>query len=729
MTDRIKRLLACANMREGSFWSRRGLWEEALAQYASEPVPVRRALALQHVLANIDVSISEDDLLAGTHPASEMPPEERKIRQSAPRHDIQVPYRLPEERAALSAGLFTSANKKDHLTVNYPRLLDEGIDRLIARIERAEASCPRSQGVERRAMEIAVHAFSSFIERYADHAETLSAKAPDSIRRKELEAMAEACRHVAHEPPSNLHEALQLTWFTFLATCIENGELNGAFALGRFDHYLHPFWEADIEAGIPRDDLVELVACLWIKLNEFVPRNLASAVLNLTVGGSLADGKDATNDLSVACLESMHELRTVTPSLSVRWHPHIDRTFFRSAVELALEGFGQPAFYGDPAEIKAMINAGVTPEDAVNVVPGGCVELGVQGCCHPWVGNFFNLPKCLELALFNGVDPNSNERLGPETGAAHELDTFDKLFAAFDNQVAHFLQLMAYSDNTTDRLAGEHEPFPLLSCFVDDCIDKGLDIAQGGARYNFTEVQGIGIANVVDSLLNLKTLVYDEAELPLEAILDALRNNFEDRDVLRRRLVTHKPAYGDNVPPTVDMARRVVHTFFNHCEGRTNPRGGTFRPGLLVWTLFTQWADIVGALPDGRRRGEPLVSSIGPRNTTVCDSPTAIIGDATAFDHYRCAGGLTLNLRFDASSCRTSKGIQALVSLCETYFRRGGMQLQINAVDSAFLKEAKASPEEYAGLMVRVSGFCARFNDVSPAMQDEIIARTELASH
>jgi formate C-acetyltransferase len=422
----------------------------------------------------------------------------------------------------------------------------------------------------------------------------------------------------------------------------------------------------------------------------------------------------------------MHEFRTLTPSLSVRWHAGIDPTFFRRAVELATEGFGQPAFYGDPAAMAAMTNAGVDTVDAFDVVPGGCVELGVQGLCHPWVGNFFNLPKCLELALFNGVDPRTGQQLGPQTGSPADLTSLERLFTAYEQQLGYFLELMAHSDSTADALAGRNSQHPFLSAIVDDCIEDGRDISQGGARYNFTEVQGVGIANVVDSLLNLKRLVYDTSSCTLEDILAALRANFEDAEPLLQRLRSMRPAYGTGSPETAAMAREVVHAFYDRCELRTNPRGGPFRPGLLVWTLFTNWAATVGALPDGRRAGEPLVSSIGPRIDVPVESPTDVLADVTAFDHGRCTGGLTLNLRFDHTCARTEEGLQAIIVLMETYFRRNGLQLQINVVDGAVLRDAQRHPEKHAGLLVRVSGFCARFNDLSPETQDELIARAQM---
>jgi formate C-acetyltransferase len=664
------------------------------------------------------VGIQPGELIVGLHPLAEPPENPPRWVELMPDQD---PLRLPEERAALQAGVFSSGNKRDHLTPNFPRLLAEGLDGVLSRVEQDWPNATEPERVEREAMTITLKAASAFIERYARLAGEASARQELPARREELALIAEVCRRVAHEPARTLHEAVQLTWFGYLIECVENGEGTGAFALGRFDQYLWPYWKADRDAGLASDALGELVACFWVKLNEFP----GLQVLNLTVGGCDRDGNDAVNELSFVCLELMNGFRSLVPSLSVRWHPKIDRTFFHQAVELSTKGFGQPAIYGDPAAIKAMVNAGVDPQDATDVVPGGCVELGVQGCCHPWVGNFFNLPKCFELALHDGIDPQTGRRLGPATGAPATLDTFEKLLEAWERQLAFFLGLMARSDNTTDRLAGQYAQAPFLSAIIDDCIERGMDMSQGGARYNFTEIQGIGIAHVVDSLLNLRRLVYETGEMTLEELVGRLDDGFEGDDQLRRRLMRMKPGYGDHSAETADLARTAVHAFFEQCERYTNPRGGPFRPGLLVWTLYDAWADTVGALPDGRRRGDAMVSSIGPRGEAVVHTPTSVIQDVTSFDHYRCAGGLTLNLRFDATLARARQGIDAIIALIETYFNLGGLQIQINVVDSALLCEARKRPEAHAGLLVRVSGFCAHFVDLSPRMQDEIIARAE----
>ncbi len=719
MTPRLRRLLERACAREGTFWQRRGWAAAAFAETEGQPAVLRQARILERILQEAPAVIGPEELLVGTQPCAPIPADAPVGPAMLP--DIDA-LRSEEQRRAMRAGVFTSSIKTGHLTPDYARLLAVGLEGMLGRVQARRENGDSEHAAVWEAMQITLRAASGFFSRHADVADTQGAACDDPARREELTAIACACRQVAFAAPRTLHEALQLLWFTYLIQCLENGESTGAFALGRFDQYMYPFWEADLAAGKSREELLELVGCFWVKLNEFT----GLQVLNLTIAGSDADGRDCVNDLSYACLELMAQMRTPVPSLSVRWHEDLEPAFFRRAVEMSAMGFGQPAFYGDPAAMGAMEAAGVASADAADVVPGGCVELGIQGCCNPWVGNFFNLPKCLELALHDGIDPLSGEQVGPVTGHPEDLDSFEKVLASYKRQVESAMALMADSENLCDRLAGEYLPYPFLSSLVGDCIERGLDITQGGARYNFTEDHGIGIAHVVDSLLNVRRLVFGSRELTLPELVSHLDDDFATDEALRRRLQRMQPAYGDATEETTALVREVLHHYFATVEQYSNPRGGPHRPGLLVWTLYDIWADRVGALPDGRRRGQALVSSIGPRGEAHVDSPTSIIIDSTSFDHWHCAGALTLNLRFDAASVRSDKGLEALEALLRVYFERGGMQVQLNVVNRDELLAAQAAPEAHVGLLVRVSGFVARFVELCPRMQDEIIARTEL---
>ncbi|MEI6500389.1 MAG: pyruvate formate lyase family protein, partial [Armatimonadota bacterium] len=388
MSSRLERLLARARTREGGFWQRNQWAAEAVAQTDGQPSVLRQAHVLRHILQEAPAVIGAEELLAGTQPVAPWPDLAPAGPHLLPDPDL---YRSEAQRRAMRAGVFTSGIKTGHLTPDYPRLLAEGLGGVLCRVK----AHPRTGGeaqVEREAMETTLQAASEFIRRHAALADCEATACEEPTRREELAAIARACWQVSTDPPRTLHEALQLLWFTYLLQCLEEGASTAAFALGRFDQYLYPFWASDLAAGRPREELRELVGCFWVKLNEFA----GLQVLNLTLAGSDADGRDCVNDLSYACLELMAQLRTPVPSLSVRWHAGLAPGFFRQAVELSALGLGQPAFYGDPAARQAMEAAGVAARDAADVVPGGCVELGVQGCCNPWVGNFFNLPKCLE---------------------------------------------------------------------------------------------------------------------------------------------------------------------------------------------------------------------------------------------------------------------------------------------------------------------------------------------
>ena len=360
MTPRIEKLRSMAKQRHGGFWMRRIWWGDSLRKSDGEPAAVRLALALDNVLHNMPVEIQMDELIVGLHPLADMPTDPPKDVSLMPDQD---PQRLPEERAALIAGIFSSANKRDHLTPNFGRLLAEGVDGVLSRVKQQRDGETELQRIECEAMAIALRASSHFMERYARLAAEQATEETDPDRRTELETIAATCRHVAHKPARSLREAVQLTWFAYLIECVENGEGTGQFALGRFDQYLWSYWKADRDAGRARDGLTELVACFWVKLGEFI----GLQILNLTIGGGDREGNDAVNELSFVCLELMDEFRSVVPSLSVRWHTKIDRLFFHRVVELSTKGFGQPAIYNDTAAIKAMVNAGVDPKDDCRV--------------------------------------------------------------------------------------------------------------------------------------------------------------------------------------------------------------------------------------------------------------------------------------------------------------------------------------------------------------------------
>jgi len=539
------------------------------------------------------------------------------------------------------------------------------------------------------------------------------------------------------EPAQTFHEACQVTWFIHLLVCFEEGESHAAFAPGRFDQYVYPYYKNSIANGeITKTSAAELIDCLWIKFNE-IGSELPQTI---TLGGTQRNGTIGDNELTIFCMDSTERLRLVNPSLMLRCHEGTPATVMDRACKLIKTGIGFPQLYNDDLMCRALVYAEATEEDARDAVPGGCVELSIQGKTNPWVGNFFNLPKCLLLALNNGIDPTSGERIGLQTGDVNNFlpskeglgvgkrggggEGFADVMNAYKRQVAYFMELMAASENSYDVAQAEVTPFPFLSSLVSDCIKSGLDITEGGARYDFTEVQGVGIANVADSLAAIKKFVFQEQRISLSELVAAMWENFDNRESLRQMLLNDAPKYGNNEPFVDEIAKEVVYNFYEEVQKYTNPRGGKFIPGLLTWTLAEGFGSATGATPDGRKNGEVLSDSIGAAQGRDLEGPTALIESVTQIDYTPVVGGLSFNMKFTPTVLSTDDSLHKLQSLVRTYFKLGGMQLQINVVDKETLLEAQRFPEKYRNLIVRVSGWSARFTTLSKALQDDIISRT-----
>jgi len=715
--DRIDRLIQQRRAIRGECLERDHYFAQSLVATANEPLVLRQAKALAHTLDHLTIGIGPDELIVGIHPKREEPLENPPFEWPRPGPELS-----PEQRAAQAAGIYTSSPKTAHLAIDAAKLLRLGFGGLRAEIDQRRSGATGEAAEFLEAARLSVAAASAFIRRYGELAGRLAEQEPDGNRRAELAEIRRVCEAIAEGPPSSFREAVQLLWFEFLVRCFELSRSHGAYGLGRMDQHLGPYYERDAAAGrLTPEAAEELLACLFVQLDA-IQRGLS--VIAMTIAGTDAAGRDACNAVTRLVLRAAARTRMPCLNISFRWHPEVEPAAWRLALDTVAAGGAQPAFYSDAVVRAAVEHAGVSPDDAVDALPVGCVELSVQGKTNPWVGNFFNLPKCLELALHGGRDPASGRQMGP---ACPPPESFDALLAAYQRQVRHFIELMADSENQHDALEMTWRPLPFVSALVDDCLATGTHLTAGGARYNFTEVQGVGVANVVDSLMAVRRHVFDRGAVAYGELLAALRDDFEGHEPLRQLLRTRTPHYGTDQPEADALARQVVDHFYACVEGHRNPRGGTFHPGLLVWTLHDKWAASTGALPDGRRRDEPLVHSIGPTPGFDRAGPTAVIKSATAFDHTPCVGGLTLNLSLHAAALRAGDGLERLGQLLATYFERGGMQVQLNAIGREQLLEAQAHPDTSPPLVVRVTGFSADFLTLSRTMQDDIIRRTEHA--
>lgn len=735
LTQRAEKLLEMLpSLTSGSFYSRRILWTESYRSTEGQPQVIRQAKAFAHLLNNVPIEIYPDELIVGAHPKDT--PSEGENQQLKKAHeywagktigDRVAPVLTKEEKAAIQARVYTSSSKTGHMTPDFEKTLKVGLKgirlEVDCEIENLRLSDPMrsKKSAFLRAAAITLDAACDFAQRYADEALRLAEIEGNPGRKNELLRISEICRRVPMEPAQTFHEACQVTWLIHLLVCFEEGESHAAFAPGRFDQYTYPYYKNSIKNGeITKALAAELIDCLWIKLNE-IGSELPQTI---TLGGTRRDGTDGENELTILCMDATERLRLVNPSLMLRCHDGTPKPVMDRACKLIKTGIGFPQLYNDDLMYHTMLHAGVTEEDARDAVPGGCVELSIAGKTNPWVGNFFNLPKCLLIALNNGIDPTSGERIGLQTGDVGSFKTFGDVILSYKQQVAYFMELMAASENSHDVAQAEVTPFPFLSSLVSDCIENGTDITNGGARYDFTEVQGVGIANVADSLAVIQKLVFQEERISLSELVAATRENFENRESLRQMLLNDAPKYGNNEPIVDGIAKEVVYNFYEEVQKYTNPRGGKFVPGLLTWTLADGFGSVAGATPDGRKSGEVFSDSIGAAQGRDIEGPTASIKSVTQIDYTPVVGGLSFNIKFAPTVLSTDDSVHKLQSLIHTYFKLGGMQIQLNVVDKETLLDAQHFPEKYRNLIVRVSGWSARFTTLSKALQDDIISRT-----
>jgi formate C-acetyltransferase len=630
---------------------------------------------------------------------------------------------------SLSSGL-------GHVAPDYQRVLNLGLEELIRRAaeERSSADADDARAAFHEAAITAMQAVIAFALRFAELAHRLAASETDPVRRRELETIAEACTRVPAKPARSFHEALQSFWFVHLAVQIES---NGhSISPGRFDRYMLPFYRDGLKnGGLARPAALELLQCLWIKLNEINKVRDGQSSLafggypmfqNLITGGQSRAGEDATNELSYLCIKATAATRLPQPSFSVRIHRGTPERFLREACELAKLGTGMPAFFNDEALIPVMRKMGYGLEEARDYAEVGCVEPQCAGTTNGYYpGGFVNLPKCLELALNGGRDPLSGTALGPSVAPAESLRSTTEVISAFHVQLAHLVDLLADADNAIERVHAELAPSPFLSVLVDDCLARGLAFEAGGARHNFTAPNAVGLANVADSLAAIETLVFREKRLSMGQLIEALRRDFESREEMRRLLLNRAPKYGNDDELADGYARKVADIFCAEVLKHRNPRGGRFQPGLQSISAHALFAGSVGATPDGRRR-DALVADggVSPAQGRDRSGPTAVIRSVARLDHQEARNGTLLNLKFDPQSVLGEEGTRNLAALVRSLFALGGQHVQFSVVGAEALRDAQRHPDKHAGLLVRVAGFSVFFTAVDRTLQDDIIART-----
>ena len=417
-------------------------------------------------------------------------------------------------------------------------------------------------------------------------------------------------------------------------------------------------------------------------------------------------------------------MKLLQPSSNVQISRKTPRRFLKRACEISRKGWGQPAFYNTESIISELMNAGKSLADARKGGTSGCVETGAFGNEAYILTGYFNIPKMLELALHDGVDPRTGKQLGPHTGTLAELDSYDKLYAAFTAQMKHFIDIKVRGSNVIESLYARYMPVPFLSVITNDCIARGRDYNAGGARYNTSYIQGVGIGTITDSLAAIKKYVYERGDVTLERLVNALEHDFEGEDWLLALLKTRAPKYGNDDDYADSIMSRVFHDYLGMISGRPNMRGGMYRVNMLPTTCHVYFGEVMQATPNGRRAGKPLSEGISPTQGSDSCGPTAVIRSAAKMDHLM-TGGTLLNQKFTPSVVKGEEGLDHMADLIRAYFDLDGHHIQFNVIDRETLLAAQRNPDDYKDLIVRVAGYSDHFRNLSRALQDEIIARTE----
>lgn len=753
-------------------------YKSDLAQQVS--TPIRRALCFKHILEHKSICINHGELIVGergpapkavpTYPEvslhsledlqtlNDRPKVSYKVDEQTKKayEEVVIPYwkgksnrdllfgKLdPSWIAAYEAGVFTEFQEQrapGH-TVLGKKLFKKGLLDLKAEIKDAirlldffndPAALQKRDELE--AMDVAADAIISFANRHGQALEELAGKETDANRRIELMQMAAICLNVPANAPQSFHEALQHYWFIHVGVITEVNPWD-AFNPGRLDQHLYPFYKKEMAEGtLTKERALELLQAFWVKFNNHpAPPKIGVtakesstytdfALINL--GGVKEDGSDAVNELTFLILDVIEEMRLLQPSSMIQVSKKNPDRFIKRTARIIKTGFGQPSVFNTDAIIQELINQGKSLEDARNGGASGCVETGAFGTESYILTGYFNLTKIFELTLHNGTDPLTGKKIGLETGDPRSFNSIDEVLEAFRKQLGHFADIKIKGSNMIDRIIADNIPVPFLSLLIEDCIANGRDYNSGGARYNTSYIQGVGLGSLTDILSSISYNVFDQSVISMSRLIEATDANFEGQHALRSQLLNKTPKYGNDDDYADAFAVKIFNIFYEAVNGRPNIKGGHYRINMLPTTSHVYFGSVTGATADGRLAYKPLSEGISPFQGADRKGPSAVIKSAAKIDQLK-TGGTLLNQKFTPSLLENEKGLDALVHLIRTYFRMDGHHIQFNVVSADQLREAQKHPEDHKDLIVRVAGYSDYFNDLGEELQDEIIRRSE----
>ncbi len=742
--------------------------------------PVKRAKAFEYLLKNKKICINDGELIVGERgPAPKETPtypeislhsmKDLEILDSREKVFFRVDEKVksiyekeiipfwkgksnrdrimslmtPEWLGAYKAGIFTEFQEQrapGHTVLGYKMFktgflkLKEEIKESVSLLDFFNDPHASEKLEELKAMEIAADAIIMYANRHADELEQLVSEEKDKTRKEELLKMAAVCRKVPANAPETVHEMLQHYWFIHLGVITELNPWD-SFNPGRLDQHLFTVYRKEMGEGtISEDYLYDLLGCFWVKFNNHPspPKmgvtasesNTYTDFCLINLGGVKPDGSDAVNEMSYILLDVIKEMRILQPSSMVQISGKSPDRFIHKALDIIKTGFGQPSCFNTEAIIQELLRQGKSIVDARNGGASGCVESGAFGTEAYWLTGYFNLPKVLEITLNNGFDRRTNKQVGQKTGYAHEYKSFDNLLNAFSLQVKYFADIKIRGNNVIERTFASWLPVPFLSLLVEDCILNGKDYNCGGARYNTSYIQGVGLGSISDILTSVRFNIYDNKKFSWEEMLKALEADFIGHEQIQYEMIYNTPKYGNDDDYADQQAVTVFDVFYDAVNGRPSSRGGIHRINMLPTTSHVYFGSVTGATPDGRKAYLPLSEGISPFQGVDHNGPTSVIKSASKIDHLR-TGGTLLNQKFSPSFFEDEDSYANLTSLIRSYFSLDGHHIQFNVIDAETLKDAQKHPERYRDLIVRVAGYSDYFNDLGEDLQNEIIARTE----
>ncbi len=663
--------------------------------------PVKRARAFEYVLKNKRIFINDGELIVGERgPAPKETPtypeislhslQDLEILNSREKvffrvddevkeayKNVIIPYwkgksnrdrimslMTPEWLNAYESGMFTEFQEQrapGHTVLGY-RMFKKGflsvkndINNAIETLDFFNDPDAYDKQEELNAMKIACDAIIHYANRHADELDkqALSETLPE--RKKELLKMALICRKVPANAPDTVHEMLQHYWFIHLGVITELNPWD-SFNPGRLDQHLYPVFRKDMDSGsVTYDELYDLLGSFWVKFNNHPspPKmgvtasesNTYTDFCLINLGGVKPDGTDAVNEMSYILLDVIKEMRILQPSSMVQISKKSPDRFIHKALDIIKTGFGQPSCFNTEALIQEMLRQGKSLVDARNGGASGCVETGAFGTEAYWLTGYFNLPKVLEITLNNGFDKRTNKLVGLNTGYATDYKSFDELITAYKLQLNYFIDIKIRGNNVIEKTFSNWLPVPFLSLLVEDCISNGKDYNSGGARYNTSYIQGVGLGSITDMLTSIRYNIYDNKRYSWSELIESLDSDFRGHEQIQHDMIYETPKFGNDDDYADQQAVTVFEIYYDAVNGRPNSRGGVHRINMLPTTCHVYFGSVMGASADGRNANKPLSEGISPSQGVDHNGPTSVIKSASKIDHLR-TGGTLLNQKF-----------------------------------------------------------------------------------